>query len=151
MGTSYSAPDIFHRIRGGQGSTGITTNSTLTEQQSNLQSQINQQVTALNQRMNASWTGNASDQAVSGAAPLASAADSASSSLNQASKAMQDQANSFHQAYNSVVPMPDAPPQNNAINQLATAFGINTPLDQQISQYNTSGVHNVQVYNTYSG
>ncbi|HEX4722552.1 MAG TPA: hypothetical protein VH333_08565, partial [Pseudonocardiaceae bacterium] len=150
MGNSYSAPDIFHRIRGGHGSSGFASNSAMAESQSNLQSSINTQVTNLNNKMNASWTGNASDQAVSGAAPLATAADSASGALNQASTAMTNQVNSFHTAYNSVVPMANAAPQNNVGNELVSAFGVNTPLDQQISQYNTDGQHNVQVYNNYS-
>src|SRR6266568_2461736 len=150
MGTSYSAPDIFHRIRGGHGSGAFQSNSALTEQQANLQSQINTQVTNLNTKMNASWTGNASDQAVSGAAPLATASDSASAALNQASSAMQDQVGSFHTAYNSVVPMASSAPPNNIGNELVSGLGINTPLDQQISQYNAAGQQNVQVYNTYS-
>jgi len=150
VGTSYSAPDIFHRIRGGHGSGAFVGNSAMTEQQAQLQSSINNQVTNLNNKMNQAWTGSASDQAVSGAAPLATASDQASGSLTQASKAMSDQVSSFHTAYNSVVPMSNAAPQNNFGNELASAFGINTPLDQQISQYNADAQHNVQVYNQYS-
>jgi hypothetical protein len=150
MGNQYSAPDIFHRIRGGHGSGGFSNNGAMTGQQADLQSQINQQVSDLNTKMNASWQGTASDQAVSGAAPLATSADSASISLNQASDAMHNQVGSFSTAYNSVVPMPNSPPQNNIINEMATGLGVNTPLDQQISQYGTDGQHNVQVYNNYS-
>ena len=47
-------------------------------------------------------------EAVAGAAPLATASDSASTSLNQASGAMSNQVNAFHSAYNSVVEMPAA-------------------------------------------
>src|SRR6266566_5907724 len=150
MGNTYSAPDIYHRIRGGRGAGAFSSNGALTEQQSNLQSQINQQVTDLNNKMNASWTGNASDQAVSGAAPLATASDSASTSLVQASDAMHNQVNSFHTAYNSVVPMSNSAPPNNFLNEMVSGLGVNTPLDQQISNYNTAGQQNVQVYNNYS-
>ena len=150
MGTSYSAPDIFHRIRGGHGSGAFVGNSAMTEQQAQLQSSINSQVTNLNNKMNQAWTGDASDQAISGAAPLATASDQASGSLTQASKAMADQVSSFHTAYNSVVPMANSAPQNNIINEAVSGLGINTPLDQQISQYNTDAQHNVQVYNTYA-
>ena len=52
MGTSYSAPDIYHRIRGGRGSSGFATNGAVTEEQSNLQSSINEQVTGLNTKAN---------------------------------------------------------------------------------------------------
>jgi hypothetical protein len=150
MGNTYSAPDIYHRIRGGRGASAFSSNGAMTEQQSGLQSQINQQVSDLNNKMNASWTGNASDQAVSGAAPLATASDSASTSLNQASDAMHNQVNSFHTAYNSVVPMSNAAPQNNFVNEMVSGMGINTPLDQQISNYNAAGQQNVDVYNNYS-
>jgi hypothetical protein len=150
MGNSYSAPDIYHRIRGGRGAGAFSSNGAMTEQQSSLQSQINQQVSDLNNKMNASWTGNASDQAVSGAAPLATASDSASTALNQASDAMHNQVGSFHTAYNSVVPMSNAAPQNNVLNEFVSGLGVTTPLDQQITNYNTAGQQNVQVYNNYS-
>jgi hypothetical protein len=150
MGTSYSAPDIYHRIRGGRGSGGFSTNGAVTEEQGVLQSTINEQVTELNAKMNAAWQGEASTQAVSGAAPVASAAESASTSLNTASGAMNNQVNVFHAAYNSVVPMPDTAPKNNVINEMVSGLGVNTPLDQQINDYNASGQHNVQVYNNYS-
>ncbi|HEY3611854.1 MAG TPA: hypothetical protein VGL06_30445 [Pseudonocardiaceae bacterium] len=150
MGNTYSAPDIYHRIRGGRGSGGFSSNGAMTEQQSGLQSQINKQVTDLNNKMNASWTGNASDQAVSGAAPLATSSDSASTALNQASDAMHNQVGSFHTAYNSVVPMSNAAPQNNLLNEMVSGLGVSTPLDQQISSYNAAGQQNVQVYNNYS-
>lgn len=150
MGTSYSAPAIYHRIRGGRGSAGFATNSSVTESQSKMQSSINDQVLKLNNKMNAAWQGNAADQAVSGAAPLATAADSASSSLTQASGAMRDQVGAFHTAYNSVVEMPASAPQNNVINEAVSALGVNTPLDQEISDYKADGQHNVRVYQTYS-
>src|SRR5882757_2046170 len=150
MGNTYSAPDIYHRIRGGRGASAFSSNGAMTEQQSGLQSQINQQVSDLNNKMNASWTGNASDKAVSVAAPLATASDSASTSLNQASDAMHNQVSSFHTAYNSVVPMSNAAPQNNFVNEFVSGLGVNTPLDQQITNYNAAGQQNVQVYNNYS-
>ena len=63
---------------------------------------------------------------------------------------MGNQVGAFTAAYNSVVPMPTAAPQNNVVNQFVSALGVNTPLDNQINQYNSAGQHNVQVYNTYS-
>jgi hypothetical protein len=150
MGTSYSAPDIYHRIRGGRGSSGFSASSSVAENQSDLQESINKQVVTLNGKMNAAWQGNASDQAVAGAAPLATASDSASTSLNQASGAMNNQVGAFHSAYNSVVEMPTAAPSNNIGNEIVSAFGVNTPLDQQISNYKSDGQHNVAVYSNYA-
>lgn len=150
MGSMYSAPDIYHRIRGGRGSSAFSSNGAITEEQSNLQSSLNDQITQLNQKMNQAWQGVASQQAISGAAPLASAADQASVKLATASQAMTSQVNSFHTAYNSVVPMNSTPPANNIVNEMVSGLGINTPLDQQISGYNAAGQHNVQVYNSYS-
>jgi hypothetical protein len=125
-------------------------NSEITGEQAKLQSSLNSQITDLNNKMNAGWQGKAADQAVSGAAPLATSADTASSSLTQASKAMSDQVHAFTTAYNSVVPMSNSAPQNNIANEFVSAFGVNTPLDQQINQYNADGQHNVAVYNNYS-
>jgi hypothetical protein len=150
MGTSYPAPDIFHRIRGGKGATAFSDNGALTGQQSELQSNINQQVTELNGKMNLAWQGDAANQAVSGAAPLAVQADTASTQLTQASNAMHNQVSSFGTAYNSVVEMPTAAPPNNVVNEMVSGLGVNTPLDQQINDYNADGQHNVQVYNQYS-
>ncbi|HVV21897.1 MAG TPA: hypothetical protein VHF06_20855 [Pseudonocardiaceae bacterium] len=150
MGTSYTAPDIYHRIRGGRGSTGFSVNGQVTGEQANMQSQLNDQISKLNAKMNAAWQGNASEEAVSGAAPLASSAETASSALTQASGAMHNQVSAFGTAYNSVVPMSNSAPQNNMVNEMVSALGVNTPLDQQISNYNAAGQHNIQVYNTYS-
>jgi hypothetical protein len=148
--TSYPAPDIYHRIRGGHGSASFQNNSDVTDQQADLQGRINTQVKQLNTKMNSAWQGNASDQAVSGAGPLATSSNEANGSLTQASGAMNDQVGAFHSAYNNVVEMPASAPPNNMINEMVSGLGVNTPLDQQISTYNTDGQHNVQVYNNYS-
>ena len=63
---------------------------------------------------------------------------------------MSNQVNAFHSAYNSVVEMPASAPQNNVGNEIVSAFGVNTPLDQQISDYKADGQHNVTVYNNYA-
>lgn len=150
MARTYSAPDIYNRIKGGYGSSVISKYGQISSGQARLQSQINQQVNELSNKMNAAWQGKAADQAVSGAGPMATASDSASTSLDQAATAMNNQVSAFDTAYNNVVPMASAAPQNNPINEFVSAFGITTPLDNQISQYNAAGQHNVQVYNNYS-
>jgi hypothetical protein len=128
----------------------MSTNHSVTDEQAGLQQHIDDQVNTLNGKMNQAWQGNAADQAVSGAGPLADSADSASSSLKQASSALQNQVSAFHTAYNSVVDMPTSAPQNNVINEMVSGLGVNTPLDQQISNYNADAQHNVQVYNSYA-
>lgn len=149
-GTTYSAPDIYHRIKGGKGAGPFADNSAVTGEQANVQSSLNKQIDQLNTKMNTAWQGNAADQAFSGAAPLAGSAESASASLTQASAAMSNQVGAFTTAYNSVVPMASSAPQNNVVNEFVSGFGVTTPLDNQINQYNSAGQHNVQVYNTYS-
>lgn len=150
MGSMYSAPDIYHRIRGGRGSTGFSNNGTITGEQSDLQGSMSDQIKQLNVKMNQAWQGAASQQAISGAGPLQTSAEQTSAKLATASAAMDSQVSAFHTAYNSVVPMNSSPPSNNIVNEMVSGLGINTPLDQQISSYNAAGQHNVQVYNTYS-
>jgi hypothetical protein len=150
MMAAYSAPDIYHRIRGGAGSGGLTSSADFSDQQKQLQNEINQKINDLNTKMDAAWQGDASTQAVSGARPLASATESAAWSLDQAQGAISSQVDAFHTAYNSVVPLATTPPQNNAVNQFVSAFGVQTPLDNQINQYNSGANNNIQVYNNYS-
>lgn len=150
MATSYSAPDIYHRIRGGKGSGAFSNNERIMSGQSSDQDNIATTVQKLNTSMNSAWEGAASDKAISGAGPLVTSADSAAGQLSTASAAMGNQVGAFHTAYNSVIEMPTSPPANNIVNEAVTGLGLNTPLDHQISQYNSDGQHNVQVYNNYS-
>jgi len=149
-GNSYAAPDIYTRITGGSGWGGLMDNQLFTQDQAQLQQQINQQVNDLNNAMNQAWTGDAANQAVSGAAPLKVATDTANESLITASNTTGAQTDAFTTAYNTVVPMQSSPPQNNVGNQIVSFFGANTDLDKQIAQYQTDSDTNVQAYSTYN-
>ncbi|HEX3787067.1 MAG TPA: hypothetical protein VHW44_04345 [Pseudonocardiaceae bacterium] len=146
----YSAPDIYNRIRGGSGWGPLADNQGFTDGQQGLQDEINQKILTLNTKMDAAWQGDASTQAVSGARPLATATQTAGESLGTASSVMGDQVNAFTTAYNSVQPLSASPPANNAVNEFVSGFGVTTPLDNQISQYNNAASNNVQVYNNYN-
>ena len=71
----YSAPDIYHRIRGGSGHGPLSDNERMMGTQATSQSDLTQQVQQLTNKMNSAWTGDASAQAVTGAAPVAASAD----------------------------------------------------------------------------
>jgi hypothetical protein len=146
----YSAPDIYHLITGGPGLDPLFNGQDFNDTQAGLQAQVNQQVNDLNTAMNQCWQGNAAGQAVSGAAPLVSATDSANQSLMSASTTIGAQADAFSTVSTTVVPMAANPPQNNIGNQIVSFFGANTQLDQQISQYQTDSNTNIQAYTTYS-
>src|SRR5438067_234039 len=99
-GVGYSAPDIYNRITGGNGWGGLMDSQLFSDGQANLQSQINQKVFDLNNAMNDAWQGDAATQAISGAAPLVTATDSANQSLITASSTTSAQTDAFINAYN---------------------------------------------------
>jgi hypothetical protein len=146
----YSAYQIYGLLTNGNSSS-LWEASNVTAGQIDTQRHISNQVQNLTQRMNAAWQGGASDLAQAGANPLTQAAQSAADALNTHQGALMSQASAFDTANKSVVPVSPSAPQNNFMNQVQTAFGANTPLDQQISQYNSDSQTNIQVYNQYNG
>jgi hypothetical protein len=145
----YSATQIYQMFQSGPGTTGIYYATDGAATQMSTQDDINTQITQLNSKMASSWTGDAAEQAMSGATPLAAASDDATSALAVHQDVMSQQAEAFTTARNSVTNVPSQMPTN-PLNDFLAAVGDQQPLDDQINQYASSSENNVQVYQNYS-
>ncbi|HEY4023006.1 MAG TPA: hypothetical protein VGM75_30240 [Pseudonocardiaceae bacterium] len=145
----YSATQIYTMFQTGPGTTGIYNATDGAATQMSTQDDLNNQIVQLNNKMAAGWSGQASEQAMSGAMPLANAANDATSSLALHQDVMTQQAEAFTTARNSVTNVPSTMPTN-TMNEVLAAFGDTQPLDNQISQYASQSHNNVQVYQNYA-
>ena len=145
----YSATQIYTMFQTGPGTTGIYNATDGAATQMSTQDDLNNQIVQLNNKMAAGWSGQASEQAMSGAMPLANAANDATNSLATHQDVMTQQAEAFTTARNSVTNVPSTMPSN-TMNEVLAAFGDTQPLDNQISQYASQSQNNVQVYQNYA-
>lgn len=145
----YSATQIYEMFHSGAGTTGMYHATDGAATQMSTQDDLNTQIIQLNSKMASGWSGEASEAAMSGAVPLANAAQDATNSLATHQDVLSSQAEAFTTARNSLNNVPSQMP-NNTMNDVLAAFGDNGPLDSQITQYASSSEHNVQVYQTYS-
>jgi hypothetical protein len=146
---SYSATQIYQMFHSGPGTTGMYHATDGAATQMSTQDDLNNQIIQLNSKMAGAWEGEASQAAMSGAVPLANAAQDATNSLATHQNVLSSQAEAFTTARNSLNNVPSQMP-NNTMNDVLAAFGDTGPLDNQISQYASSSQHNVQVYQTYA-
>ncbi len=145
----YSATQIYQMFHSGPGTTGMYHATDGAATQMSTQDDLNNQIIQLNSKMAGAWDGEASEQAMSGAVPLANAAQDATNALAVHQNVLSSQAEAFTTARNSVTNVPSQMP-NNTMNDVLAVFGDTGPLDDQISQYNASSQHNVAVYQTYA-
>lgn len=145
----YSATQIYQMFQSGPGTTGMYYATDGAATQMSTQDDLNNQIIQLNSKMAGAWDGAASEQAMSGAVPLANAAQDATNALAVHQNVLSSQAEAFTTARNSVTNVPAQMPDN-TMNDVLAVFGDTGPLDDQISQYNASSQHNVAVYQTYA-
>lgn len=146
---SYSATQIYEMFHSGPGTTGMYHATDGAATQMSTQDDLNNQIIQLNSKMSGAWEGEASQAAMSGAVPLANAAQDATNSLATHQNVLSSQADAFTTARNSLNNVPSQMP-NNTMNEVLAAFGDSGPLDNQINQYASSSQHNVQVYQNYA-
>jgi len=145
----YSATQIYQMFQQGQGPGHLYYAQDGATVQQGAQDDVSNQIMQLNQKMAAAWGGNASEAAQTGAVPLANAAQDANNALAQHQAVISNQADAFNTARNSVTNVPSQMP-NNVGNDVLAVLGDSGPLDNQVTQYNASSQHNVQVYQTYA-
>ncbi|HEX4226555.1 MAG TPA: hypothetical protein VHZ97_29595 [Pseudonocardiaceae bacterium] len=145
----YSATQIYQMFHSGPGTTGIYYATDGAATQMSTQDDINTQIGQLNAKMAAGWQGDAAQQAMAGATPLANASNDATNALAVHQDVMSQQAEAFTTARNSVTNVPSQMPTNLG-NDFLAAIGDTGPLDDQINQYASQSQNNVQVYQNYA-
>lgn len=88
------------------------------------------------------WTGQASDAASHGLAPLTEHLLTTGQDLNTHQDLVYRQANSFQMAAHQVRPVPPAPSMGDMIGAIAESFATGNPISQVTSMYDQSAHHN---------
>jgi hypothetical protein len=91
------------------------------------------------------WQGAASEGALGATQPLVTSALIGAVRLGQAQDLLDRQSGSFHQAKNSVRPVPPQPPEMDILDALSPF----SDYDQQLKDYQTDALHNIDVFRGY--
>lgn len=146
--TSYTAAQIYQNIRGGPGTSALINAGDVARKQMDLQQELNRRVAQLANSMNAAWSGDASNQAQTGAGPMAKAAADASDALNVHQRVVNQQAEAFGKVYWAVNNVPPTAPSHSLAHNLT--FGLaNTSQDAKVAQYQADAEANIRAYDEY--
>jgi hypothetical protein len=146
IGAGLTPYEIYEQLRGGPGSDRLDTAQHTTRSEWEHEDERAQMISKLGEKIRIGWQGEASDAAFGAALPLAESAIRGSDHLNTAQDLLSRQSGSFHDAFNSVRPVPARPPDNNVLNE---SIPFETDLDREIKTYQADAQHNLDVYRGY--
>lgn len=137
---------IYEQLRGGPGSGKLADAGRAASQEWHREEERANEIRALAVDMETGWDGQASDAAHGAAGPLAESALQGAGQLHTSEQLLNQQSEVFHAAANSVVPVPDKPPESNILNDM---IPWETDLDRHIREYQASAQHNIEVFRNY--
>lgn len=145
-GVGLTPHEIYQQLTGGPGSAYLETAQDATKTEWAREDERAQSIRKLGEKIRMGWQGEASDAAFGASLPLAHAALRGAEQLDTAQDLLGRQSGSFHDAANSVRPVPPRPPENNVVNEM---IPFETDLDRQIRTYQADAQHNIDVFQGY--
>lgn len=137
---------IYEQLTGGPGSGKLADASSAASREWQREEERANEIRALAEDIRSGWEGQASEAAHGAAGPLAESALQGASQLHTSEELLNRQTEVFHSAANSVVPVPENPPESNILNDM---IPWETDLDQEIREYQAQAQHNIDVFRTY--
>lgn len=141
-----TAQQIYDQLTGGPGSGRLNDAGSAASQEWQREEERAHDIRALATDMKSGWDGRASDAAHGAAGPLAESALQGAGQLHTSEQLLNQQSEIFHSAANSVVPVPEKPPESTILNYM---IPWETDLDQEIQAYQADAQHNVEVFRGY--
>lgn len=137
---------IYAQLTSGPGSGRLSDAGSAASQEWQREEERAEEVRTLAADVKTGWDGQASDAAYGAAGPLAESALQGAGQLHTSQQLLYKQTESFHSAANSVVPVPEKPPESTVLNDM---IPWETDLDKQIQEYQADAQHNIEVFGAY--
>ncbi|MGB3442314.1 MAG: hypothetical protein WBA97_26530 [Actinophytocola sp.] len=137
---------IYEQLTNGPGSGRLSDASDAASQEWQREEDRAREIRALAADMKSGWDGQAGDAAHGAAGPLAESALVGAVRLHISKELLNRQTEGFHSASNSVVPVPEEPPESTVLNDV---IPWETDLDKEIRSYQSDAQHNIDVFGRY--
>jgi hypothetical protein len=146
VGAGLTPHEIYEQLTGGPGTNYLQAAKDATATEWGREDDRATLIKKLGEKIRMGWQGEASDAAFGASLPLAQAAMQGTDKLDTAQDLLSRQSGSFHDAFNSVRPVPPRPPDNNVLNE---SIPFETDLDREIKTYQADAQHNIDVFHGY--
>ncbi|WP_424183524.1 hypothetical protein ACOBQX_16150 [Actinokineospora sp. G85] len=144
-----SGYDIYVKMKGGPGSTGLHNARTLAASEAEAEARRAEMIRKLGDLTSAGWQGQAGEAAHGAVAPIAEAARVASDNLEKTTLLFEVQAGTFDEDSGRLAEITSPePPESGFLNDITP---WTTDTDQKINDYHDASQHNVRVYSEYDG
>ncbi|EHR52548.1 hypothetical protein SacmaDRAFT_4362 [Saccharomonospora marina XMU15] len=160
MPPAMNGEQIYNNFRDAAGTEGLQQLARVVVELQNTYGDRAQSIKDLQSAMESGWTGDAGASARAGAGPLARALTSSADNMDATVNSLKTQADTWHNAANSVEPVPPMPekpsPWTSGLKAAIPIVGPGIVADEQeayqagAEAHNRAAQHNVQVFSSYA-
>ncbi len=149
MGAGYTGEQVYENFANGRGTGAMQSLADGLLQLRRSYLERAQAIKKIQERMEGAWTGDAGSAATAGAGPLATALQDSAVNMERTFESVTNQAQAWHQAANSVEPVPPVPEKPSWWDNVTSLGGASDTYEQQLGKHAAAAARNVQVMSAY--